>query len=93
MIVVCVNDNGELNQERSWDEILGISPEEALTFNRVGTVAISFQYAYKSSMELTAAKKLVEEIIKDDPRIIEHLVEIKGSVLAVTLTKEWDNAK
>jgi len=91
MIVVCVNDNGELRQERSWDEILGMSPEEALTFNRVGTAAISFQYAYGSSKELTEAKKLVKEILKDDPRIIEHAVEIKGSILSVTITKKWDN--
>lgn len=92
MIVVCVNDKGELRHERSWDEILGMTPEEALTFNRVGSVAMSFQFNYESSMELTAAKKEVEEIIKDDPNVIEHLIEAKGSILAVTLTKKWDNA-
>ena len=92
MIVVCVNDNNELFRERSWDEILGVTPEEALTYNRAGTVAISFQHTYSSAAELAEAKKLVEETIAGDTRVLEHLVAVHGTTLVVTVTKEWENA-
>jgi len=93
MIVVAVNDNGELYQERSWDEILGITPEEALTFNRAGTVAISFQHTYGSAKELAEGKELAEEVLKEDPRVIEHNIAVHSHTLVVTVVKEWDNAR
>jgi hypothetical protein len=92
MIVVCVNDNNELFRERSWDEILGVTPEEAITYNRAGTVAISFQHTYSSAAELVEAKKLAEETIAGDTRVLEHLVAVHGTTLVVTVTKEWENA-
>lgn len=93
MIVVAVNDNGELYQERSWDEILGVTPEEALTFNRAGTVAISFQHTYDSAKEVAEGRELVEEVLKEDPRIIEYNIAVHSQTLVVTVVKEWDNAR
>lgn len=93
MIVVCINDNNEVFEERSWDEILGVTPEEALTFNRAHTVAMSFQTVYKTDEELSAAKALVEETLKEDKRVLEHNIAVHGMVLVVTVTKEWSNIK
>ena len=93
MIVVAVNDNGELYQERSWDEILGVTPEEALTFNRAGTVVISFQHSYNSVEELTEGKELAEEVLKEDSRVLEHTIAVHSQTLVVTVVKEWDNVR
>ena len=90
MIVVAVNDNGELYQERSWEEVLGITPEEALTFNRAETVAISFQNIYESAQELAKAKVLVELLIAESPDIIEHHIAVHEQALVVTITKAWE---
>lgn len=92
MIVVCVNDNNELFEERSWDEILGVTPEEALKFNRARTVAMSFQSTYGSGAELAEAKALAEETLKGDTKILEHNIAVHGTTLVVTVTKEWENA-